>query len=105
MVVIQKNVRRISEHNPNGRQPSLQIQPLEYQLVRELAFRKTPVGLEIFGEIVGFLDGCESNVDCLLISGSRFTKGNPGLGLAILELLLFRRASTLESSLCEMGII
>ena len=52
-------------------QHSLQIQPLEYQLVRELAFRKTPGCFEIFGEIVCFLDGREESVvNRLLISSS-----------------------------------
>jgi hypothetical protein len=99
-----KNVRRISEHNPSPNGPTtFSSNPtIRIPTGEGTVFSKDPVGLEIFGEIVCFLDGCcRSPFDQQL----SIHKGNPGLGLAILEELLFCRASTLESSLCEMDII
>lgn len=72
----------------------------------ELALRKTPAGLEVFGERVGLLDaGDESTVDRLLVSSLGLGEGLLGLGLAILKEFLFSRSGRLGRRLSKVGVI
>jgi hypothetical protein len=74
--------------------------------MRVLALRQTPASLEVFGEILGLLDGGDDSlVNLLLVCGPRFRERLLGFWLAFLEKLLLGRPGTLNGGFREVGVI
>ena len=79
---------------------------LEGQLVGVLALREAPACPEVLGEVLGLLDrGNDGRVNSLLVGSLGLGERLLGLGLALSEELLLRRALALGGSLGEVSVV